>query len=127
MRWSCLSQYLNDSIPIMSLHYTTRFFYFCQILKLEPNFFRNIFFQYTVNEWNNLGNIIKPFESYLTFRKILFNLIRPKCNETYRIHHTTGLKLLTRLRLGLSHLNDHKFNHSFRDCINPLCLCSVKC
>ena len=78
-----------------------------------------------MNEWNNLDKIIKSFESYLTFRKILFNLIRPKCNETYRIHHTTGLKLLTCLRLGLSHLNDHKFNHSFRDCINPLCLCSV--
>ena len=36
-----------------------------------------------------------------------------------------GLKLLTCLRLGLSHLNDHKFNHNFRDCINPLCLCNL--
>ena len=32
---------------------------------------------------------------------------------------TTQLKLLTRLRLWLSHLNDHKFNHNFRHCINP--------
>ena len=57
------------------------------------------------------------------FRKRMFNLIRAKCNETYRIHNPTGLKLLTRLRLGLSHLNDHKFN--FRDCINPLCSCNL--
>ena len=28
---------------------------------------------------------------------------------------------LTRLRLGLSHLPEHKFEHSFQDSINPLC------
>ena len=36
-----------------------------------------------------------------------------------------GLKLLTRLRLGLSHLNEHTFNHNFQNCINHLCSCSV--
>ena len=36
------------------------------------------------------------------------------------------MKLLTRLGLGLSHLNDHNFNHNFRDCINPLCSCSLR-
>ena len=55
----------------------------------------------------------------------MLNLIRPKCNETYGIHNPTGLELLTRLRLGLSHLNDHKSNHNFKDCINPLCSCSL--
>ena len=49
----------------------------------------------------------------------MLNLIRPKCNERY------GFKLLTRLQLRLSHLNDHKFNHNFRECINPLCSCSI--
>ena len=62
---------------------------------------------------------------YLTFRKRLLSLIRLKCNETYRIHHPTGLKLLTRVRLGLSHPNDHKFNHKYRDCINLLCSCNI--
>ena len=51
----------------------------------------------------------------------MLNLIRPKCNDTYGIHNPTGLKLLTRLWLGLSHLNNHKSNHNFKDCINPLC------
>ena len=36
-----------------------------------------------------------------------------------------GLKLLTRLRLGLSHLNELRFNHNFQSCINPLCSCSL--
>ena len=55
------------------------------------------------------------------FRKKMLNSIRPKCNDAYGIHNPTGLKLLTRIRLGLSHLNDQKFNHNFKDCINPLC------
>ena len=30
---------------------------------------------------------------------------------------------MTRLGLGLSHLREHKFKHSFQDSINPLCNC----
>ena len=48
-----------------------------------------------VNEWNNLNNIIQSSELYLMFRKRMFNLIRPKCNESYGIHNPTELKLLT--------------------------------
>ena len=44
----------------------------------------------------------------------------------YSINNPVGLKLLTHLRLGLSHLNEHRFNHSFQNCINPLCSCSLK-
>ena len=39
------------------------------------------------------------------------------------IHNPKGIKLITRLRLGLSHLREHKFKHSFQDTINPLCNC----
>ena len=35
-----------------------------------------------------------------------------------------GLKLITRIRLALSHLADHKFRHNFQDCVNPVCSCS---
>ena len=55
----------------------------------------------------------------------MLNLIRPKCSETYGIHNLLGLKLLVCLRLGLTHLNDHKLYHNFRDYINPLCSCSL--
>ena len=121
---SGLSQYLNDLVLKPSLRYTTCFSPLPNF-KVRTKLFRNSFFPYTVNEWNNLDNIMKSFDSFLTFRKIMLNLRRPKCNKTYGIHNTTGLKLLTRVRLGLSHLNDNKFNHNFRDCINPLCSCSL--
>ena len=38
------------------------------------------------------------------------------------IHNPIGLKFLTRLRLGLSHLNEHKF----KQFVNPLCSCSLE-
>ena len=34
------------------------------------------------------------------------------------------IKYLTRLRVGLSHLREHKFKHNFQDTLNPLCACS---
>ena len=37
-----------------------------------------------------------------------------------------GLKLLTRLRVGLSHLRDHKFRHGFNDTIDPFCPCNME-
>ena len=39
---------------------------------------------------------------------------------------TIGLKLLTRLRLCLSHLNEHRFNHNFENCVNALCTGSLE-
>ena len=39
----------------------------------------------------------------------------------YNICNPNGLKLLTRLRLGLTHLNEHRFNNNFEGCIKPLC------
>ena len=51
---------------------------------------------------------------------------RPTPKAVYTIHDTNDLKLLTRLRLRLSHLNECKFNHNFKECVNPLCSCSFE-
>ena len=56
----------------------------------------------------------------------ILKIIRPVSNPVYSIQNCIGLKLLTRLRLGLSHLNEHRFNHNFQNCINPLCTCSLE-
>ena len=64
-------------------------------------------------------------KSYLIFRKSLLKIDRPVANPVYFINNNSGLKLLTRLRLGLSHLNEHRFNHNFQSCVNPLCSCSL--
>ena len=57
------------------------------------------------------------------FKKELLKFIRPEPNSTYNIKDTKGLKLLTKLRLGLSHLGEHKFRHNYQDCVSPVCYC----
>ena len=37
-----------------------------------------------------------------------------------------GLKLLERLRLQFSYLNEHKFGHIFKDTINPISSCGFE-
>ena len=37
-----------------------------------------------------------------------------------------GNYLIEKKRLGLSHLNECKFNHNFDDCVNPFCTCSLE-
>ena len=44
-------------------------------------------------------------------------------NSTFNCHNPKGIKFLSRLRLGLSHLGEHKFKHSFQDSLNPFCFC----
>ena len=35
------------------------------------------------------------------------------------------MKLLSRLRLQFTHLNEHKFRHGFNDTVNPMCSCGT--
>ena len=49
--------------------------------------------------------------------------IRPSPNSIFDIYNPYGITLLTRSRLGLSHLNGHKYEHGFNDTINPICIC----
>ena len=49
--------------------------------------------------------------------------IRPLSNSIFYIYNPYGIKLITRLLLGLSHLNEYKFKHGFNDTINPICIC----
>ena len=83
------------------------------------------FFPWTITEWNKI-NIEIPNSPYSVFRNYLLKEFRPKPSPLYNIHNPSEIKLLTRLRLGLTHLNDHKFNPSFDDCLNPFCTCSLE-
>ena len=84
------------------------------------------FFPYTIIRWNKLDIDIRKSKSYATFQNIYLRLGRPIQSAIYSISNPVGFKLLTHLRLGLSHLNEHRFNHNFQNCINPLCSCSLK-
>ena len=52
--------------------------------------------------------------------------IQPLSKPIDDINNLPAVQLLTRLRLALSHLNEHRFNHNFGGCINPLCTCILE-
>ena len=54
------------------------------------------------------------------FKSKILKFIRPAENSIFGCHNPIGVKLLTRLRLGL---REHKFKHGFQDTLNPLCSC----
>ena len=92
-------------------------------INVKHDIFKNTFFPSTIIEWNKLDWEIKNSESIVTFKKRILSFIRPSANSTFNCHNPRGIKLLSRLRLGLSHLREHKFKHSFQDSLNPFCSC----
>ena len=85
--------------------------------------FKYSFFPWTINEWNKL-NCNTQTCSFNIFRANFVKIIQPIPNPIFGIFNPLGLKLITKRRLGLSHLNVHGLNHNFNNCINPLTLCT---
>ena len=73
------------------------------------------FSSFCVTEWNKLGNTIRNAESIKQFKSMLKHLFPLKQKSFFSIHEPIGVKLLTRLWLQFSHLNEHKFGHNFKD------------
>ena len=110
-------------IPIKNNTYDTRSAHSVGTYFCRTNAFKYSFFPYTIREWKLQLHNEKSFKK---FRITLLKLGRPTPDLIYGIHHPLGLKLLTRLRLGLSHLDKHRFKHNFKNCTNPLCTCSLE-
>ena len=49
-----------------------------------------------------------------------------KENSLFSVYDPLGVKLLTRLRVQLSHLNENKFRHAFGDTVSPICGCNAE-
>ena len=116
-------KYLFNNIPTVRSTYRTRNIDNIPQFNVRHTFFRNSYFPSIVTEWNNLDKSIRNSESLSIFKKHILQFIRPSPNSIFNCHNPKGVKLLTRLRLGLSHLRDHKFKHSFQDSLNPICNC----
>ena len=92
-------------------------------MKVRYDYFKNSFFPSAITEWNKLDLNIRNSASLSAFKKNLLNLILPRANNIFDVHNPIRIKLLTRLRLGLSHLHEHKFRHCIQNTLNPLCKC----
>ena len=116
-------QYLFNIIPTSMRPYNTRNSNNIPQFKVKHNFFQNSLFPSVVIEWNKLGQNISNSENLFMCKKKLSKFIRPSGNSVFRFHNPKGIELLTRLRIGLSHLQEHKFKHGFLDSLNPICTC----
>ena len=95
-------------------------------IKTRSNFFRNSFFPPTIIGWSKLDRDIRKSHSLNVLQLSLLKFVRPVANSVFEINNPYGLKLLTRLRLGLSHLRYHKFRHNFQNCISLICVCGLE-
>ena len=57
------------------------------------------------------------------FKIHLSVFIRPNANNVFNINKPSGLKFLTRLRIGFSHFKEQKFKHNFQYSADPFCSC----
>ena len=114
--------YLYSLIPKVNSESRTRQRGNIPLFKTRTDSFKYSFFPNYVQEWNKISLSTRVLPITI-FKKFLLKSIRPNENSIFGLHNPNGLKHLTRLRLGLSHLREHKFKHNFQDSINPLCSC----
>ena len=82
--------------------------------------FQASFFPSTSKVWFSLDDSVRNSETILTFKNRLSSFIRPVQNNIFNIFDPVGLKFLTFLQLGFSHLNGNGFRDNFQECMNPL-------
>ena len=85
---------------------------------VRDTFFKSSYLPSTVTEWNNLDKSIRNSESFFWNK-----FIRLSPSSLFNCHNPKEIKLLTRLRLDLSHLRVHKFKLSFQHSLSPICNC----
>ena len=125
MKTTGFPSYLFSLIPNTLHSYQTRTMDDVTKYQCRAEAFKSSFFPRTITQSNSLDLQIRNW-SYAAFRKYFFDEFRPTPNSVFNIHNPVGMKLLTRLRLGLSHLNEHRFNHKFQNCTSPKCICSFE-
>ena len=100
------NKYLLRNVPCARSHYPKQFL---------PS---------TIRDWNQLDLIVQGSRTKPLFKNKILNLIRPKKSLYFGLFSNQSIKYITLLRLGLSPLNSHKFNHHF---INTDEHCAVCC
>ena len=116
--------YIYDLLP--PLRSSRRHVNSFNLVTCKSEYFKNSLIPNSIYEWNKLDPDILSSASYNLFRNTLLKFIRSAQRKTFNINDSVEVKLLTRLRLGFSHLREHKFRHGFRGILNPVCSCSIE-
>ena len=115
--------YLFNIIPGNNSNHRTRNSCTITQFNIKHNFFKNSFFPSVIAEWNKLDSDIRNLNSLSLFKSRILKFMQPNPNRIFNCHNPKTIKYLSRIMLGLSHLREHKFKHSFQDTLNPICAC----
>ena len=66
-----------------------------------------------MTEWNKLDLNIRNSGSLTSFKSNILKFICPSEDSVFVCNNPKILQLLTKLRLDLSHLQEHEFKHNF--------------
>ena len=117
--------YLFSKIPVeRHMNYNCR-----RVRTYTPSCGRTIHFSETyfsnvIYEWNLLDSDTRCSRSISEFKRRLLCKIRPTENCVFSIYDIEGVKMLTKLRLQFSVLNEHRFRHR-SNAISPMCNCGT--
>ena len=90
------------------------------MLRIKHNLFEKPLFPLTVIEWSNLDPNLRNENSFHFFKNKILQFIKATLNSFFNCHNLRGIKLVTRLRTGLSHMLEQKFKHSFQNSLSPV-------
>ena len=77
--------------------------------------FKHSFFPSAISKWNKLDPSLRNSASYNVLKNNILKFVRPSPNKIFQSHNPKGIKLVKRLRLGLS----------LNLALNLLCKCCV--
>ena len=75
--------------------------------------FQSSFFPCCIKIWNGRDPDLQNIDSYKEFSSKISPFIKIKSKSIFTVHYVYGVKLLSRLRLNFSHLNQHKVRYVF--------------
>ena len=87
----------------------------------KPQGYYNSYYSYCFREWNKLDPSLRSIDSLSKFKAKLIKSLRPPKRSVFKISDIVSVRLLMRLRLGFSHLQEHKFRRNSSN--SSRCIC----
>ena len=87
---------------------------------------KQLFFRFCVTKWYKIGSSVRKANSIKHLKSMFKEFFNFKERSLFAVRDLVGVKLLSRLRLKFSHLNEHKFRENFKDSPSPMCDCGCE-
>ena len=102
-------------IPEKTSSYATKIVDSIPLIKTKQNFFTKKVFLPICNHWKEQARSYHlERRKFCIFKRTILKLIRPTPRSFLNCYKHEGIRLMTKLRLDLSHLRKHKFNHNLQ-------------